>query len=66
MICKFCSAEMEEGITLCPVCGKENMEEVMEAAPIEEAVEETPLEEVAEVTSIEDVTGEEAAEEPTE
>ena len=32
MICKFCSAEMEEGVTLCPVCGKENMEEVMEAA----------------------------------
>ena len=66
MICKFCSAEMEEGVTLCPVCGKENMEEVLEADPIEEAVEETPVEEVAEVTPIEEVTGEEAVEEPTE
>lgn len=66
MICKFCSAEMEEGVTLCPVCGKENMEEVLEADPVEEAVEETPVEEVAEVTPIEEVTGEETVEELTE
>ena len=26
MKCKFCQAEMEEGVTLCPACGKENGE----------------------------------------
>ena len=39
MNCKFCNAELEEGITLCPQCGKENMEEVTEATAQEETVE---------------------------
>ena len=29
--CKFCEAELEEGVTLCPSCGKNN-EETAEAA----------------------------------
>ena len=31
MNCKFCNAEMEEGVTLCPACGKDNMEEISRA-----------------------------------
>ena len=38
MKCKFCQAELEEGMTLCPACGQENRQE--EAIPAEEAVEE--------------------------
>ena len=38
MNCKFCNAEMEEGVTLCPACGKENLEEMAVTEP-EEAVE---------------------------
>ncbi len=30
MICKFCGAELEEGVTLCPDCGKELAEPVEE------------------------------------
>lgn len=26
MYCKFCNAELEEGVTLCPVCGKDTSE----------------------------------------
>jgi len=25
--CKFCQEELEEGVTLCPACGKDNQEE---------------------------------------
>ena len=49
MNCKFCNAEMEEGVTLCPACGKENAEEVTETA---EEVTET----ADEVTEAEEVT----------
>lgn len=56
MKCKFCQAELEDGVTVCPACGKEQetvpAEEVLaEEAPVEEAaaeetlVEETPAEE---------------------
>ena len=27
MKCKFCQAELEEGVTLCPACGQENLPE---------------------------------------
>ncbi len=38
--CKYCQAELEEGVTLCPACGKENAEEAAENAVIsEEAVQ---------------------------
>jgi len=55
--CKYCEAEMEEGSTLCPACGKDNVE--AEEAVVE-TVEET-AEEKAEETAEEVV--EEAAEE---
>ncbi len=42
MICKFCLAELEDGVTVCPLCGKNLAEET----PAEEAVaEETVVEE---------------------
>lgn len=56
MICKYCFAEVEEGATVCPVCGKEleafaveaqqkKTAEKVEQAPSEETpVEETPTE----------------------
>ena len=40
MNCKFCNAEMEEGVTLCPVCGKEMTEELPEEIVTEEVAEE--------------------------
>lgn len=57
--CKFCQAELEEGVTLCPACGKDNAEAVPEAeeAAAPEAAEETvaeaaePAEEAAQETA---------------
>ena len=52
--CKFCQAELEEGVTLCPACGKENA--------VEAAAEETAAEHVAaEETVTEEVAAEETA-----
>ena len=63
MNCKFCNAEMEEGVTLCPACGKDNLEELTEKAEMpEEAVTEAQEEEVVDTASV----AEEAAEEPAE
>ena len=31
MNCKFCQAELEEGVTLCPACGKDNSQEAVPA-----------------------------------
>ncbi len=41
--CKFCQADLEEGVTLCPVCGKDNAEAAPEAEEMTapEAAEET-------------------------
>lgn len=39
MKCKFCQQELEEGVTLCPACGKENAE--AEEMGTEETVTET-------------------------
>ena len=44
MNCKFCDAELPVDVTLCPVCGKENVEEL---AAEEIAAEETVAEETA-------------------
>lgn len=50
MNCKFCQAELEEGVTLCPACGRDNTED--EAVQAEEAMvtpeEETPVQETTE------------------
>ena len=43
MNCKFCNGELPQDVTLCPVCGKENLEEIPE-----ETLEETPVETPAE------------------
>ena len=48
MKCKYCQAELEEGMTVCPACGKEQ--------------EETPAAEVAEETSVPETVAEEAPE----
>ena len=49
MNCKYCSEPLEDGVTLCPACGKDNAEAVEpaeEAAP-EEGTEETVSQEEA-------------------
>ena len=77
MNCKFCNAEMEEGVTLCPVCGKENLEdvtdtpeeiaeEVLEAPAVEEAVTEETADEAAEEAAAEETAEEAVAEAPVE
>lgn len=62
--CKFCQAELEEGSTVCPGCGKDNAQaepeteetavvEVEEAAQQEQTAEETaPAEEAAEEQTV--------------
>lgn len=52
MNCKFCNAEMDEGLTLCPACGKDNAEEIV----TEEIVTEETQEEVVEEISEEELT----------
>ena len=61
--CSFCGADMDEELTVCPACGKEQAaqqpEAAQEAAPAEEApVEEAPVEEAP--------AGEAPAEKPAE
>ena len=66
MKCKFCFAEVEDHVTVCPICGKA-LEET-EETPVEETVEipaeeaeETPVEETAEEaeeTSVEEIAEE--------
>lgn len=64
MNCKFCDALLEEGVTLCPQCGKENAESAEEVMEIpEEITEEIPEETTEEVT---EETAEEATEEVSE
>lgn len=73
MNCKFCNAELDEGVTLCPACGKENAEEILEEViPAEEAAEvieeELAVEEATEegVEEASEEVAEETAEETTE
>ena len=40
MKCKYCEAELEEGVSLCPACGKDNAEETVTEQPVEETAEE--------------------------
>ena len=64
MICKFCFAELEDGVTVCPVCGKDLTEETPAEETVAEEITE-PAEETAEETFAEE-TAEETAEEETE
>ena len=64
MKCKYCEAELEEGVTVCPVCGA-NQEEVPAAQETAEITEETVVaveETVAEETAVEETTEETATE----
>jgi len=73
--CKFCEAELEEGVTLCPSCGKDNAEIVTEEETIaaEETVTQEAVEETAEEAAAKEATEpaveeaeETASEEPVE
>lgn len=44
--CKFCEAELEEGVTLCPSCGKDNAQESDQTTAAETPVEEQAAAEV--------------------
>ncbi len=44
--CKFCLAEIEDGVTRCPYCGKDLEETVEKTSDAEAPAEETPVEEV--------------------
>lgn len=46
MNCKFCNAELPEGVALCAACGKENLEEI----PVETVNEEMAQETVEEIS----------------
>ena len=65
MKCKFCFAELNEDVTVCPACGKDLTE--TEEIPVEEIpVEEIPVEEIpAEEIPVEE-TAEETEEVPEE
>ena len=60
--CKFCQEELAQGSSVCPSCGKDNAEEIVETAAAEEIIvkeEAAPAEET--VTVEETVPAEEAA-----
>ena len=54
MNCKYCNAELPEGETFCPACGKE--QELAEETTVESVAEETPAEEVAAQETVEETT----------
>lgn len=56
MNCKFCNAELEEGLPLCPACGKDNAEEIVTEEIAEEIVTEETQEEGIEEISEEELT----------
>ena len=67
MKCEHCNAELEEGVALCPVCGKESLpEEQNEKAAIEEAVAEETVEEAAVEETVEEENAEEGVAEESE
>lgn len=63
MICKYCNAEIEENLEICPVCGKSLTEEISAEPVAEETVAE---ETVAEETAAEETAAEETVAEETE
>ena len=58
MKCKYCQAELEDGMNVCPVCGKEQEEisaqEVAAETAAQEIVEEAPVQEPAAETATEE------------
>ena len=51
MKCKYCQAELEEGMTVCPACGKEQQEAPAAEAVEEASVPETVTEEIPETAA---------------
>lgn len=65
--CKFCDAQLEEGVTLCPNCGADNAEAAAEeTAAVETVAEETTVEETAAEETCEAAPAEETVEEAAE
>lgn len=62
MECKYCQHTLDEGSTICPSCGKDNAEKVIEETV---AVEETVTEETAPAEETAPVEESPAAEEPS-
>ena len=63
MKCKYCDALLEDGVTVCPECGKEI---AVEEAAAEEMIWETAVEELVAETDTEEVEVEETSEEAAE
>ena len=64
MICKFCNAEIEDGLSVCPVCNKMLLEEqAAETVVEEEVVAQTA--EVKEEISVEETSEQQAVEQET-
>ncbi len=59
--CKFCQAELAEESTVCPSCGKDNAEEIVEEAVVTE--EAAPVEESASAEKVESAEASAPAEE---
>ena len=57
--CKFCQAEMAENGTFCPVCGKDNNEEIIQETPVTEIPAEETAE--AEIPTAEEIVAQEEA-----
>ena len=69
MNCKFCNAELNEGVTLCEACGKDNAEEIVaEETVVEQIAAEEMTEEIAAQISEEELAqmAEEAGQEVSE
>ena len=62
MNCKFCNAELPEGVTCCPACGRENLEEAVVDEVAEEVIEAAEEVMTTEETAEEALTTEETEE----
>lgn len=60
MKCKYCFAEVEEDVTICPICGKELTEEETSEQTTAEETKEEIIEETCEEETCEEETREEA------
>lgn len=68
MNCKFCNAELAEGASVCPVCGKENVDEqaLLNTAPGEACLESEEITDLEQLPEKNEEAVEEIAEEAAE